>query len=176
MNTNEVLALCSLIVLFIVRLRFFEIKYFYYTLVTVFTIGLLRIFAILSYDKWLDRKIINDQLDKILDETIIDVDDVTTLTSTDINKIEFPEDEKRKQENKRLIEKSSIVFAVLLSISLVCLYVIDVSFYRDMYKILFGVIILLAAEFYFSYSVSSNIENDTIKGVRQQIIDKIIKE
>ena len=99
---------------------------------------------------------------------------MTTLTSTDVDNEDFPKDEKRKENNKKLMEKSLIVFSVLLFISLICLYVIDNKFYKDFHKMFFGIGIILAAEAYFSYSVSSNIENDTIKGVRQEILDKII--
>lgn len=175
MNTNEVLALNSLLILFIIRLRFFNIRYFYFTLVSLFLFSLIRIFALLSYDKWLDRQILKNQIEKLVDECLSDIDDVTTLTSTEVSNDVFEKDEKRKNQNKKLIEKSSITFAVLLLLSLICLYVTDNKFYKDFDKLIIGIIIILATEFFFSYSVSSNIENDTIKGVRQEILDKIIE-
>lgn len=174
MNTNELLALGILLILLTVRLALYKIRHFFYTLSALFLFGLLRILVFMSYDKWLDRQIISNQLDKLIDESIQNIDDVTTLTSTDVTNEEFPKDEKRKENNKKLIEKSLIVFSVLLLMSLICLYVSDNKFYKDFDKIIFRIAIILAAEAYFSYSVSSNIENDTIKGVRQEILDKII--
>lgn len=175
MNTNEVLGTMALLVLIIIRLILYDLRYFYYTIVSLFLFALLRLFALLSYDKWLDRQIINNQVEKIINECLVDVDDITTLTSTDVSNEEFPNDNKRKENNNKLIEKSSIVISSFLVLSLICLYFIDNKFYKDFYKIILSIGVILGAEFYFSYSISSNIENDTIKGVRQKILDKIIK-
>ena len=61
-----------------------------------------------------------------------------------------------------------------LLISLFCLYISDRKFYKDLHKILLGIFIIIAAEMYFVFSVSFNLENNNIKGLRQKLLDSLI--
>mgnify|MGYP006088998573 CR=1 FL=1 len=175
MNNEEVIALMAFLACSMIRVKFFEAKYTFYILFSVFLFLLLRTVILLSYDRWMERKIMKTQVEKIFEDSFEDINIFSKIHSEkDVTKEDFPKDDERHKENHSLIEKSSIVFSSLLAISLFCLYFSDRKFYKDLHKIMLGIFIIIAAEMYFTFSVSFNLENNNIKGLRQKVLDKLI--
>jgi len=116
------------------------------------------------------------QLEKIFEDSFEAINILTRINVYKQTKIkqDFPKDDERHKENYELIQKSSITISSLLLISLFCLYISDRKFYKDLHKILLGIFIIIAAEMYFVFSVSFNLENNNIKGLRQKLLDSLI--
>ena len=176
MNNEDVIVMIAFLVLSMIRVKFFEVKYTFYILFSVFLFLLLRTFILLSYDRWMERKIMKTQLEKIFEDSFEDINILTRINVYKQTKIkqDFPKDDERHSENYELIQKSSITISSLLLISLFCLYISDRKFYKDLHKILLGIFIIIAAEMYFTFSVSFNLENNNIKGLRQKLLDSLI--
>ena len=81
MNNEEVIALIAFLVCSMIRVKFFEAKYTFYILFSVFLFLLLRTFILLSYDRWMERKIMKSQIEKIFEDSFEDINILSKIHS-----------------------------------------------------------------------------------------------
>lgn len=161
---------------------FLLIKYYLYDMVSVLHMTLTICFLILFgsliffvFNTWLDKKLSEEQIDKITKETFKDISNVTSMYR--INNIpdkNFEVDEENRKRNKRLLRDALLAGFIPGFVIIMILYKYDEHFITNIFNNIISIVILYLLELYFSYSIISSFNGDDLQNIRHEIVEKFL--
>ena len=166
-----------LVPLLFVRYRYYGHIKFLHSVTTLLLFLSLYFLFFYTYESYLSRKIAEDEVKDVSDFTLTDINDVTTIqfNGTQLRKT-FPKDDEESKNNRKILRNGLLITLIPLSSLLALIYRYDENFLNNLARNLFGVIIIFAIEFYFSYSIIQEYRGEGYEGIRHSIVDKFLNK
>ena len=176
MNEHILIPYCIIGISIFIRTIYFDFISTIHLLLSSSVLIALGTIIFLFYDTWLEDKISEKDLKRIINNTYKDIDNITKITKDkDLKEPEFKEDAKDDERNKKLVRDSFIIGFGSLGVFVLLLYMVDKNFYYNFYRTLLSIIIIYIVEIYFSRLIFTDFRGEGYENIRHDIINKILE-
>lgn len=175
MNEHILIPYCVIGISIFIRTIYFDFISTLHLVLSSSVLIALGTLIFLFYDTWLEDKISEKDLQRIINNTYKDIEGITQITKDkDVKEPEFKEDIKNDKHNKKLVRDSFIIGFGGFGVFVFLLYLVDKNFYYNFYRNLLSIIIIYIVEIYFSRLIFTDFRGEGYENIRHDIISRII--